>query len=188
MAEIKIEKKSSLMPWVLIGLLAIGALIYYFGFRDKEQPEVAQAQPDTTTVETGAVAQYIQYVNEGRTMGLDHEYTNGALSRLTSAISAKAQQTGYNVSADLEKVMSHADHITKDPFETTHAKSIRDAADILTGAMQNMQKAKYPNLATQADEVSAAAKSINPDVLTLDQRDAVKSFFQKSADLLQNMN
>ena len=54
--------------------------------------------------------------------------------------------------------------------------------------MQNMQKAKYPDLTAQAAEVRTAANSIIPDVLTLDQRDAVKSFFQKSADLLQNMN
>ena len=188
MAEIKIEKKSLVWPWVLVGLLVIGALIYYFGFRNNDQPEVVQTPSDTTELKSDAVAQYIQFVSEGRTMGLDHKYTNGALSRLISAISAKAQQTGYDVKADLEKVIEHSDHITKDPFETTHANSIRSAADILANAMQNMQKAKFPNLTSQADEVRSAAMSINPDVLTLDQRDAVKSFFQKSADLLQSMN
>lgn len=190
MAEIKIEKKSSVWPWLLAGLLVISALIYYFGFRDNGQPEVVQTPADTTAVEVyrGPVAQYVQFVDEGRTMGIDHVYTTGALSRLISAISAKAQQTGYDVKADLEKVKAYSDRIQNDPFETTHANSIRKAADILTDAMQNMQKAKYPDLTTQADEVRSAANAINPDVLTLDQRDAVKLFFQKSADLLQNIN
>lgn len=188
MAEIKIEKKAPVWPWLLIGGLLIIALIYYFGFRNNDQPEVVQTPPETIEVESGSVDQYVQFINEGRTMGLDHNYTNGALSKLTTAIKAKAQQTGFDVEADLEKVKEHSDQITNDPFETTHANNIRKAADILTDAMQNMQKAKYPNLTAQADEVRSAANSINPDVLTLDQRDAVKVFFQKSADLLQNMN
>jgi hypothetical protein len=188
MAEIKIEKKSPVWPWILLGLLVIGGLIYYYGYRNNDEPGVVQTPPAKAEVENDSVAQYIQYVNEGRTMSLDHEYTNGALLRLISAINAKAQQTGFDVKADLEKVTEHANQISEDPFETTHANSIRKAADILTDAMQNMQKAKYPNLTTQSDEVRSAANAINPDKLTLDQRDAVKSFFTKSADLLQNMN
>ena len=50
MAEIKIEKKQPIWPWIL---LAIGAavLIYYFFFRDKEaEQEVIQDVEDTTSM------------------------------------------------------------------------------------------------------------------------------------------
>jgi len=195
MAEIKIEKKTPVWPWVIAIILLIAALVYFFGFRNGDDAYAeakTTAAADTTSTpapsNVGPVNEFIQFVSSGRTMGLDHEYTNGALLRLTNAISYKADEIGHDVTADLDQVREHADNITDDPFETTHANSIRGAAVILTNAMQKMQQSKYPNLESEMDEVKNAANSINPNVLTLDQRDAVKNFFDKSAQLLQGMN
>ena len=58
----------------------------------------------------------------------------------------------------------------------------------LFNVLQNMQVAKYPGLANEAGAVKSAAMAINPETLTLDQRDAVETFFAKAADLLQKMN
>ena len=180
------KKRSSIVLWVLLVLIVIGGYVAYREFTTTDEHKAT----DTETIkgENAAVTDYLQFINSGKEMGLDHEFTNGALTRLIKAINSKAEDADYSVTTDLEKVKEHAEQITKDPFETTHANSIRKAANILTDVMQNMQKAKYPDLTAQADGVRTAANSINPDVLTLDQRDAVKSFFQKSADLLQNMN
>jgi len=71
---------------------------------------------------------------------------------------------------------------------TRHADKIRSAADALSTSLQNMQQAKYPGLSTEAADVKSAASAINPAKLTLDQRDAVKSFFREAADLLNKMN
>ncbi len=70
---------------------------------------------------------------------------------------------------------------------TTHADKIRSAAYVLSTSLQNMQ-AKYRGLSAEAADVKSAAAAINPETLTLDQRDAVKSFFRKAADLLTKMN
>jgi len=193
MAEIKIEKKKPVWPWVIAIILVIAALVYYFGYRNgDDSATTVMTTADTLSIPVsnndGPVNDFIQFVNEGRTMGLDHEYTNGALTRLANAISYKAARIGHDVTADLDQVREHADHITEDPFATTHAKSIRSAADILTNEMKKMQQDKYPNLESKMTEVKNAANDINPKVLTLDQRDAVKNFFDKSAQLLQGMN
>lgn len=54
MAEIRIEKKKPIWPWILL-LLGIAALIYFFVFRDKEaeqeikediQEETSMVKPD----------------------------------------------------------------------------------------------------------------------------------------------
>jgi len=50
------------------------------------------------------------------------------------------------------------------------------------------QQAKYPSLVAEATEIKQAAAAINPDVLTLNQKEAVKTFFRKAADLLSKMN
>jgi hypothetical protein len=99
-----------------------------------------------------------------------------------------AADVGYDAKAEIEKAKQISDEITKDPMSTIHGDKISSAANVLSTALQNMQRAKYPSLSTEAADVNSAASAISPEVLTLDQRDAVKSFFRKAADLLSKMN
>lgn len=121
-------------------------------------------------------------------MTLDNAYTNEALLKLTDATNAMADEIDYTVAEDISEVKKHALKITNDPFETTHANDIRKSTDIINNILQNMQQAKYPGLENDITALRSASASINPDVLTLDQKDAVKSFFGKAADLLKKMN
>lgn len=196
MAEIKIEKKPPVWPWILLGLLLLGGLIYWFAVRDNDEVNtMADATDSTETMamdnmaETSAVAEYLTFV-EGDTqpMGLDHEYTNAALMKLTAAIQAVADVNDYDIKADLDQAKEYATKIEQDPFETTHANSIRKAAETLGGSLHKMQEAKYPQLANEAQSVVDAANKIDPDVLTLDQKPAVKGFFGEAASLLSKMN
>ncbi len=200
MAEIKIEQKKQVWPWLLVGLVIAALLVYFLVFRDngKNTEAVIQADYITNTNEAdllgvketnGTIAAYVNFVeNNKEKMSLDHAYTNEALLKLIEATNAMANEVGYDVQADIEKVKEYAIMITKDPFETTHANNIRKADDILTKVLQNIQKAKYPGLADEVEELKSSSASIKPEVLTLDQKDAVKNYFAKAADLLQKMN
>ena len=197
MAEIKIEKKSLPWLWIIIGLIIVGLLLYFLLFRNNGENSITKDDSITTNTAQvttpdkatdDPVSQYVAYINSDRMMTLDHEYTNGALLHLVKAIQAKARQVGYNIRADLDRVESIANDITKDPVTTTHADSISNAATILHTAMANMQQAKFPGLQNEIAEVKEAATSIKPNVQTLNQKNAVKSFFDKSAQLLQRMN
>jgi uncharacterized glyoxalase superfamily protein PhnB len=135
------------------------------------------------------VGNYITFINSGaNTMSLDHEYTSEAVIKLTDAVDAMADEVGYNVRVGIAKAKQLADEITVNALATTHADKIRSAADVLSTALQNMQQAKFPELSNEAANVKSTAAAINPQTLTLDQRDAVKSFFRKAADLLNKMN
>lgn len=197
MAEIKIEKKKPIWPWILAALIVLGGLTYLFINKNADDELVANEQETTDAVTNTAdpydadpaVASYVQYVeNDADKMGLDHNYTNEALSRLMAATEAKAAMVGYDATTDLSKVKEYAEKIATDPFETTHASSIRKATDILTTTMQNMQEAKFPNLNGEIDELRQASAAIDPGVLTLDQKQAVKAYFDKASDVLQAMN
>ncbi len=200
MAEIKIEKKKQVWPWLLAGLVIAALLVYFLIFRDNgnNTETVTEADSITNTNETdllgvnennSTVAAFVSFVeNDTARMSLGHAYTNEALLKLIEATNAMANEVGYEVQADIEKVKEYAKMITNDPFETTHADSIRKAADILTNVLQNIQMAKYPSLADEVAALKIASKSIKPGVLTLDQRDSVKNYFAKAADLLQKMN
>lgn len=200
MAEIKIEQKKQFWPWLLVGLVIAALLVYFLVFRDtgKNTEAVTEADYITNTNEpellgvkenNGTVAAYVSFVeNDTNKMNLDHAYTNEALLKLIEATNAKANEVGYEVQADIEKVNEFAKMIASDPFETTHADNIRKADDILTNILQNIQKAKYPGLTDEVEELKSASESIKPGVLTLEQKDAVKNYFAKASDLLQKMN
>ena len=191
MTEIKIEKKNSIWPWILLLLGILAAAWFFFIRNDKAEP--VETAENTTLIDVhennNVVATYVTFINaDTNTMGLDHTFVSEAFTRLTDAVDAMATEAAYDVKVDVVEVKQHVDEIRKDPMATTHADKIRSLADVLSTSLQNMQQAKYPGLGAEAADVKSAASAINPETLTLDQRDAVKSFFRKAADLLKKMN
>src|SRR5688500_14002478 len=170
MTQVIDERKKPVWPWILLGLGIVALLIYFFAFRNdnkKEATDLINVRENNSTV-----AAYVNFIDaDTNKMSLDHKFTNEALLKLTDATDAMANEIGYDVKADLDKVKQLANEITNDPFETTHADKIRKAAEMLSNVMQNMQKAKYPGLANDVSELKNASASSNPVVLTLDQKD-----------------
>ncbi len=192
MTEIKIEKKKPVWPWLLLGAVILALLLYFFVFnKEDEMDEVAEAPASLIDIRenNSTVAAYVNFINsDTNKMSLDHSFTNEALLKLTDATNAMADEVGYSVKADLDKAKELANRITTDPFETSHADNLRKSADIISGSLQNLQKAKYPSLTNEAAEVQSATEGIKPETLILEQKDAVKTFFAKTAKLLERMN
>jgi hypothetical protein len=173
----------------LLGLLF--AAWCFFVRNDKADP--VEIEDSTALIDVhennNAVATYVAFINaDTATMGIDHVFTSEAFTKLTDAVYAMETEISYDVKADIAKAKQFTDEITNDPMVTTHADKIRSTADVLSTSLQNMQQAKYPGLSAEATDVKSAASAINPETLMLNQRDAVKSFFRKAADLLTKMN
>jgi hypothetical protein len=211
MAEIKIEKKKPIWPWLLLGALILALVIWLVVDDDDDLDELERV--DTTEMvgennegygnedsygdngnigtdeDNRMVDAYVNFVdNDPDKMGLDHEFTNEALTKLIYATKSIAADIGYDIETDITKAQKLADKIKVDPFETTHANSIREVADILSNTLHNLQKEKYPSLSGDINNLKNAASKIKPDTLTLDQKQDVKGFFAAAADLLRKMN
>ncbi|MET3978243.1 hypothetical protein ABIB62_000811 [Mucilaginibacter sp. UYP25] len=119
-------------------------------------------------------------------MGYQPQKVNVAMASTTRDKLVKA--AGYGVKADLGAAESDAEKITRDPLAITHADDIRKAADILSDALYNLQQQKYPSLYGSAARVKTTAAQIDPDTLTLEQKEKVKGFFIAAAALLEKMN
>ncbi|MCK9268837.1 MAG: hypothetical protein WC271_04240 [Bacteroidales bacterium] len=198
MTEIKIEKKKPVWPWILLAAVIVVLIIWWIAANNNDDRLITD---ETTWVEEdtimnhrnepiGDVKTYVMMWDEN-TMGslaLDHVLTNNALTRLINAVKAQAEIDGYDVNADLDQAQEHADFVMRDPYETTHADHIRMAAESISTALLNIQKANYPNLEQEAKKVQDDAQNIKPGVLTLDQQQEVKRFFKDAADLLDKMN
>lgn len=192
MAEIKIEKKKLVWPWILLALGIIAVLIYFLVFHNynENMNEAPKTQDFISIKENNSVVEaYVNFVQTDKNkMTLDHAYTTEALLKLIEATDAIAGEVGYEVRVDLDKVKVYSKMIGNDPFETTHADNIKKADAILTEILQNIQKAKYPELTDDLRELRSASEAINPAILTLDQKKEVKAFFSEAAQLLQKMN
>ena len=210
MAEIKIEKKKPIWPWIILVLIIL-ALLYFLVFADDDDNddmddvETEQVEEgtvwddeDTTSWETETtssdtlsgqgVSEYLTYVSDKSKMGIDHEYTNNALISLMNAVQAKADEMNYDISADMASVRQDAQKIEQDPMATTHANTIKSAGTKLAGILENMQKAQYPNLSNDVQEVKTAANNIKGDTQTLNQKDQINKFFDEAADVLRKMS
>lgn len=143
----------------------------------------------TVTASGNAVAEFRDYVNndQGR-FGRDHEYTSGALTRLIEATRSVADKHGHYINTDLNQAKEDADKITHDPQSLAHANHIRNAATAIAVALQNLQKAKFPQLNTEASRVKDAAADIDAGKETLNQKDNIRTFFTNASDLLGKMN
>ena len=192
MAEIKIEKKKPIWIWMLLGLGLVAAFIYYMSLNDDyaDIEEVSEtAELINVNKNNPAVSDYINFIeSDTNRMTMDHAFTHEAIIKLTNATIALADDADYEIKADMDMIKEYAETITEDSLDTTHANDIRKAADIVTNVLQNIQLAKYPGLTNEVTDLRNASNSINPDVYTLDQKSAVKSYFRSAADLLKKMN
>ena len=201
MAEIKIEKKKPIWPWIL-ALIVIALIIYFLFFRQTTVITNESSTTHDTIVDRtempddeyvndnlSDVAAFVAFVksDDGK-MTLDHEYSYNALTKLIDATQEISNKVGFDSKIDLENARKYADEITKNPEATNHADNIKKATDMISTVLQNLQAAKFPKLKSEADKVKMSSQAINVKELALNQKEKIKGFFDNAADLLENMN
>ena len=201
MAEIKIEKKKPIWPWIL-ALLVIALIVYFLFFKDttvitNENTTTNDTIVDRTEMQDDGyindnlsdVAAFTMFVKkDDGNMTLDHEYSHDALTKLIDATEETSEKVNFDSKMDLDNARNHANEITKNPEATDHSDHIKKATDLVSTVLMKMQQAKFPDLKSEADKVKMASDAINVKELALHQKDKIKGFLNDSADLLDKMN
>ena len=198
MAEIKIEKKKVVWPWVLLAIILLAIIFYYAYDKDevvttndvekidqKEETSLNNLALGDATITS--INEYNAFVNDESKMDVDHEYSNEALLKLINTTDEVAYDLDVNITADLDAAKDKADYITEDPEKINHADKIKNAGTIITRALAKIQTQKFPELSSEMATVQAAVMDINIDEETLDQKNDVKTFFKKAGMLLTKM-
>ncbi len=194
MAEIKIEKKKSIWPWILLVLIALG-LIWYFFIRNQNNKfaeknrvtEEVVIEDNVIEPSSNAISLYSAYLNDTSKMDIDHEYSQGALYHLIDAVQEKADMLNVDIKANLDEARIKASEITKNPNDVNHADLIKSSDKIITQALTTIQKEKFPNLAPDVAKLNTAVSEIDTSVKTLDQKEKVNNFFKSAESLLLKM-
>lgn len=209
MAEIKVEKKKPVWPWILLGLLIL-AVILYFVFADNDTMDDVDDTDDIEQVEDttytsnenttgwddntstagtgGEVENFIAHVGDQSRMGIDHEYTNNALIHLINAVETKAREVNVDIDASIQEMRGDAREITQNPQGTNHANKIKSVGEKIASTLEDIQEKNFPNLSNDVEEVKTAAQKIEASTLTLDQKDQINEFFNQAADVLKKMS
>ena len=198
MAEIKIEKKKVVWPWVLLAIILLAIIFYYAYDKDevvttndvekidqKEETSLNNLALGDATITS--INEYNAFVNDESKMDVDHEYSNEALLKLINTTDEVAYDFDVNITADLDAAKDKADYITEDPEKINHADKIKNAGTIITRALAKIQTQKFPELSSEMATVQAAVMDIDIEEETLDQKNDVKAFFKKAGMLLTKM-
>jgi hypothetical protein len=208
MAEIKIEKKTPVWPWILLGLLIL-AVILYFVFADDDTDDVYD-DDDTEQVMTpseteedysentanweddnlsgdDSVSKYVAHIGDKEKMGIDHQYSSEALVLLINALENRTEEANINTDVEMEELKKDVRAIKEDPQSLNHANSIKNVGMKIVNLMEKVQKEKYPNISQDVQETRTAVQNIQPSTPTLDQKDAMNSFYKEAGDVLQKM-
>lgn len=197
MAEIKIEKKKTIWPWVLLGLIVVALIAYFLFFKDKNNDVVTLTNANDTTAvsqnpsenSSDAVAAFITFMEQDTAnMSLSHEYTHDALVKLANATEETANRNGVDINENLTKVRALADKITQNEAATTHAGDIKESARIISSALTSIQQAKFSDLSADVNDLTKDAEAIDVTDLTLDQKGTLKGFFKSAKDVIEKMN
>lgn len=199
MAEINVEKKKPVWPWVLMVLVVIALVVVWIAIDNGENTPAVQTQTEQqeqseggseVTQANGAVEEFITFVqeNEGN-VDLHHEYTATGLTHLANALEAFAKEHDANVAQDgkINDLKQMADRLQKDPMSEQHADIMADAFKTAAGIMQELEN----NLSAdqnKADQVMQAAEDIKPEELATEQKEEIKNFFEEAANTLEDMS
>lgn len=201
MAEIKIKEKKPIWPWILV-VLGILVLLYFIFFTGDDK--VADDMDDNVEMigdddmknddavmlseaATSKVSDYKTYIADDAKMGIDHNYSNGALIRLIDATEAVANTLDVDIRADLDMARANAASIMKDPNELDHADKIKNSGNIIVKALKTIQTQKFPDMFQSCTELQNSLMAIAPGTQTLEQKAAIKNFFQQAGELLTKM-
>lgn len=205
MADIDIEKKKPVWPWILLGLVIL-ALLLFLVFANDDQIDDTEDFEDTETEQldtmeddqmrdtlsrttTGDdVESYMTYIEDTTRMGVDHDYTSGALIHLVNAVESKAREMNYDIDANLVQLQQDAERLSQDPTATDHANQIKQAGEEIAGILEGMQEENYPGLSDEVEEVKTAVEDIDPNQDAMQQRETIKTFFEEAGDVLREMS
>lgn len=205
MAEIKIEKKRPVWPWIILIVVLVAVALFFILRTDTEQSsqvededmenfeEMSSGNNNSETTmqwEDEEDSLSSQYNRAGRKttpeetrLGSDAVYTSTAFMELINSLRTKAAEQKIPLQAEFQQLQQQAEKINSG-YEATSA---RELANKIADIIQNIQQQKYPQLEKQVQEVKSAAGDIG-SADTFEENENLHEFFSKAKAALQQMN
>lgn len=214
MAEIKIEKKKPIWPWILLILIILGVIAYFVyenkddDYQDDYMDDVRNEQMMDTTDrpvsnrsiqnEDGTYGStfdgyeaFAGSIMDSTRIAVDSSYTKKAFANLAKIVVKKADENNIEESEALKDLREFSVLITtiaKTSTDMGDFKNFKTACDKVAKVLEDIQEKNYPALDQQTSELNKMASDVSASTPMANQQDKLTSFLQKSRDILQSMN
>jgi hypothetical protein len=135
------------------------------------------------------VQNFVRFASNTDTSSLTQERILEGISKLSAALAAVevGESQDINRQRNLDRLNKEMDQFGDNRLSNQHGKIMKNAFVDAANIIQSEQQQRHPDLATEADQVMAAAIKIDEQRPVAEQKTEVKMFFDKSAETLQKM-
>ncbi|WP_100615746.1 hypothetical protein [Confluentibacter citreus] len=210
MAEIKIEKKSPIWPWILLAIAVI-AIIVYFVYNNEDNPSIYDNDTNSEMRDTisntyddgyqstapyvgssNAVQEFENSIIDSTRIGIDSTYTKTAIVNLAKVVSLKADQLNLQPSIALENLKYYSDRsngMTNSELpESSEIINFKTVSKDIVTVLETIQTKNYPSLQDEVSELKEASSKIDNNIATKEQQSTIQTFFTKAKKVVNNMN
>lgn len=212
MAEIKIEKKAPIWPWILLVILIIAIIVYFVYNNDKNGNVIYDNEMNNETIDTisntyneglGTIAPYLgsnsvvqqfeNSVTDSTRIGVDSMYTKTAIVNLARVVAIKADELDLQPSMALENLKYYSDpsYVTTDtdiPVDKDIYSNFKTVSKDIVTVLKSIQTNKYPSLEDDVLELKQTSSKIDTNMATKAQQITVQTFFSKAKKVVNDMN
>lgn len=218
MAEIKIEKKKPIWPWILLILIILGIVAYFVyandlhedhndDFDDDVTDEQMLNPTDTTDgqMNTGDTydannsygSSYDEYaafeesMRDSTRIAIDSSYTKKAFANLAKVVVKKADENNLEDSkalGDLRNFSVLMTGIANANSDMDNFKNFKTAADKVASVLGDIQSKNFPSMQQEVANLKESASKISVSTTMDKQQTEIYAFLKKSRDVLKDMN
>ncbi|MDT0688081.1 hypothetical protein [Autumnicola psychrophila] len=197
MAEIRVEKKKPVWPWILVAILIILALLYFFVWADgnesdddlQDDDQIEQLEQYETEefsakdYPENAIGQYLSYVNRGsddNALGTNPRSQQRAMMLLLEAVEEKTIELNHTPGEEMESISQWEPQRQVD--------SIRQTGKVIVDNLQEIQRDQYPELEDEVQDLRTHLDELAVDSSPEDRNLFLGEFFTQAADILRQMD
>lgn len=207
MAEIEIEKKKPLWPWIaaVVAILLIILIIFFLAGDDDDRQddrieEVEFRQRDRQenrefTYPENAVGQYLFFMEEEYRLATGEEGSRKAMEKLAAAVEQKARDLREDPGEELKEIgpdTATTTRITSQSSSDTTARAMtreefQRKGTIIVNALEELQQMHFPELSEEIKALRADLNAAGAKDQEKRKPEAIEDFFEQAAEVLRSM-
>ncbi|MFB9053829.1 hypothetical protein ACFFVB_12150 [Formosa undariae] len=216
MAEIKIEKKKPIWPWILVILIILGIIMYvvYTPTNENMYPDDTNTYKNTDTITPNQESAYpvtsvndsvVNYessstylvqlqenLDDSTAIGTDSIQTSKALYNLAYATASKAEESNVYDSEALKNIESHLEKQSStgtshmDMAATTQL-DFKTMSSEITTVIEDIQKNHAPELIDEMSKLKKTSNALSSSMPWSKQQKNIEAYFRQAHDILINI-
>lgn len=197
MADINVEKKKNIWPWIIGVIVILGVVIFLFVWNDDEEEsntnvqQLEQYEDETTNTPTldypeNEVGTYLALIDRGYDEN-PGQFTGEAMGKLVQATEYKSYQLQIEPDTDLQKMAEDSTAMNTKGELSISENEFQQAGQAVVDNLRKMQENSFDELSDEVDQLSQDLQEVQ-NSQGEDRSEAVTDFFEQAADVLRAMS